>query len=117
VSVNSRAGTSDDGEIDRALRALADANRRAILDVLRRDPRAVGDIADTVGLSQQATSHHLRVLRTAGIVSETRAGTRHLFAIDSDGLSAVRSYVDDFWPTRLSALREAIESNTRASDG
>lgn len=117
MSVNDGVSTRDDGEIDRALRALADANRRAILDVLRRDAHAVGEVAETVGLSQQATSHHLRVLRTAGIVTETRAGVRHLFAIDSDGLSVVRSYLDDFWPTRLSALRVAIESNTGRSDG
>lgn len=89
---------------DPALRALADRHRRAILRVVRTEPRAVGEIATEVGLSQQATSHHLGVLRAAGLVSSTRAGTRHLFAVNTDGLTAVRSYLDEFWPNKLAAL-------------
>ncbi|MBK7723148.1 MAG: winged helix-turn-helix transcriptional regulator [Austwickia sp.] len=103
-------------DLDLALRALADANRRAILEVVRRGPRAVGDIADAVGLSQQTTSHHLGVLRTAGLASSTREGTRHLFAVNTDGLAAVRTYLDDFWPTRLAALKTAVESRGNSSD-
>jgi DNA-binding transcriptional ArsR family regulator len=92
-----------------AWRALADGNRRAILSVIRTGPHTVGALAERVGLSQQTASHHLRVLREAGLVSETRDGTRHLFAVDTDGMAAVRSYLDDFWPTRLEALKDAIE--------
>jgi DNA-binding transcriptional ArsR family regulator len=106
-----------DHVLDSALRALADGNRRTILGVVRRSPRAVGELADEVGLSQQATSHHLRVLRTAGLVTETRVGARHLFAVDADGFAAVRSYLEDFWPVRLSALRDAVETGTRRDDG
>lgn len=98
-------------DLDLALRALADANRRAILTAIRAEPRSVGFIAEQVGLSQQATSHHLGVLRDAGLATGTREGTRHLFAVRTDGLAAVRSYLDDFWPTKLSALKAAIESH------
>jgi len=103
--------------LDDALRALADGNRRAILSVIRSEPQAVGAIAERVGLSQQTASHHLRVLRTAGLVEETRAGTRHLFAVSTDGFSAVRSYLDDFWPAKLAALRDAVEAGSPNSDG
>ena len=106
-----------DGAIDQALRALADGNRRAILGVIRTTPRPVGEVAKDVGLSQQATSHHLRVLRTAGLVTETREGARHLFAVNSDGFSAVRSYLNDFWPAKLLALRDAVESRVSGIDG
>ncbi len=102
-------------ELDRALRALADPNRRAILAVVRGGPRPVGQIAEAVGLSQQTTSHHLGVLRAAGLARRTQQGTRHLFVVDTDGLAAVRSYLDDFWPSRLAALKAAIE--TRAETG
>jgi len=106
-----------DVALDRALRALADGNRRAILGIIRSSPRPVGELADDAGLSQQATSHHLRVLRTAGLVTETRVGARHLFVVDTDGFAAVRSYLDDFWPAKLAALRDAIESRKAADDG
>ena len=97
-------------DLDRALRALADSNRRSILAAVRSRPRSVGAIAEQVALSQQTTSHHLGVLRAAGLVSRTREGTRHLFAVDTDGLSAVRSYLDDFWPSKLAALKTAVEA-------
>lgn len=110
-------GAEPTPELDRAMRALADPNRRAILRVVRSGPRSVGQIAEEVGLSQQTTSHHLGVLRTAGLASSTREGTRHLFVVQTDGLAAVRSYLDDFWPTRLAALKAAVETREGASRG
>lgn len=104
-------------DLDRALRALADPNRRAILAVVRSGPRSVGEIAEQVGLSQQTTSHHVGVLRTAGLASGTRVGTRHLVAVDTDGLAAVRSYLDEFWPTKLAALKRAVETRSGDDDG
>ncbi|MFE7746355.1 ArsR/SmtB family transcription factor [Nocardia sp. NPDC057455] len=106
-----------DRDVDQALRALADVNRRAILAAVRTGPRAVGQIAEEVGLSQQTTSHHLGVLRAAGLASSTRDGTRHLFAVNTDGLAAVRAYLDDFWPAKLAALKAAIELRDGGNDG
>lgn len=104
-------------DLDQALRALADANRRAILAVVRSGPRPVGQIAEEVGLSQQATSHHLGVLRAAGLTHGTKVGTRHLFAVNTDGLAAVRAYLDEFWPTQLAALKSVVESRRGGDDG
>ena len=95
--------------LDIALRALADENRRTILSLVREQPLAVGDIAAQVDVTQQAVSHHLGVLKKAGLVDETRDGTRHLFAVRTDGFDAVRSYLDDFWPNKLAALKKAVE--------
>lgn len=108
------AGVED---LDLTLRALADGNRRAILRVISTSPRPVGAIADEVGLSQQTTSHHLGVLRRAGLAVSTRQGTRHLFAVNTDGLAAVRSYLDDFWPAKLADLKSAVESSGAVDRG
>src|SRR5262245_57469267 len=97
-------------DLDAALRALADGNRRRILALVRDQPRAVGEIAEQVAMSQQAVSFHLRVLRGAGLVSERRERTRHLFLVRPDGLRAVREYLDGFWPSHLDALKEAAEA-------
>ena len=99
--------------LDAALRALADGNRRTILGVVRDRPRAVGEIADEVGMSQQAVSHHLRVLRGAGLVTEQCEGTRHLFAVQTDGFAVVREFLDGFWPSHLAALKRAAERAAR----
>jgi DNA-binding transcriptional ArsR family regulator len=53
------------------------------------------------------------VLRGAGLVSERREGTRHLFQVRTDGLAAVRSYLDGFWPAHLAALKTAAEAAAR----
>lgn len=103
-------------ELDAALRALADGTRRNILAVVRERPRAVGEIAGEVSMSQQAVSHHLRVLRGAGLVSERREGTRHLFVVRSDGFDVVQGFLDDFWPRHLRALKLAAEAAARGRD-
>lgn len=104
-------------ELDLALRALADGNRRAILRAIRSGPRPVGFVAEEVGLSQQTTSHHLGVLRKAGLANSTRESTRHLFTVDTDGLAAVRSYLDDFWPDKLAALKAVVEAQEDGDHG
>ena len=97
-------------DLDLALRVLADRNRRAIMQVIRNGPHQVGAVADELGMSQQAASHHLGVLRRAGLATSTRDANRHLYVINTDALTAVRAYLDDFWPTRLSALKAAAEA-------
>ena len=102
-------------DVDLALRALADPNRRRILSLVRDQPRAVGDIALGVAMSQQAVSHHLQVLRGAGLVTERRERTRHLFVVRTDGLQAVRDFLDGFWPRHLAALKAAAEAEAQAT--
>ena len=58
-------------------------------------------------------SHHLKVLRHAGLVSEQHERTRHLFIVRTDGLAAVRDMLEGFWPTHLAALKSAAEAQTR----
>ena len=103
--------------LDRTFRALADPNRRAILSVVRDHRCAVGEIANVLGLSQQIVSHHLKVLGSAGLVTGTRSGTRHLFAVRSEGLAVGKEFFDDFWPERLNALKRAVESSKGSVDG
>jgi len=103
------AGAAAAEPLDATLRALSDGNRRAILEVVKDRPLAVGEIADEVALSQQTTSHHLRVLRGAGLVTESRDGTRHLFVVRTDGFEVVRQFLEGFWPDRLAALKAAAE--------
>jgi len=100
--------------VNAALTALSDVTRRRILALVRDQPRAVGEIALQLGTSQQIASHHLRVLRSAGLVNERRERTRHLFVVRTDGLAAVRDFLDEFWPTHLAALKTAAEAEARS---
>ena len=102
-------GAAEVVDVDVTFRALADGNRRAILRVIRTDPQPVGAVARAVGLSQQAASHHLRTLQKAGLATVTADRTRRLYSLNTEGLAAVRSYLDDFWPGRLAALKTVVE--------
>jgi DNA-binding transcriptional ArsR family regulator len=99
--------------VDGALHALSDGTRRRILARVRDHPLAVGEIALELGISQQIVSHHLRVLRGAGLVTERRERTRHLFLVRADGLAAVRDFLDGFWPVQLAGLKRAAEAEAR----
>lgn len=99
--------------VDGPLQALADGTRRRVLAQVRDRPRAVGEIAQQLGVSQQIVSHHLRVLRKAGLVTEERDRTRHLFLVRTDGLEAVRDFLDGFWPEQLAGLKRAAEADAR----
>ena len=92
-----------------ALKALGEPRRAEILRVLRAGPRAVGEIAAEVDVTQQAASQHLAVLGKAGLVEARKEGTRHLYAIKPDGFASVAAFVESFWAPRLEALKEEIE--------
>ena len=92
---------------DVVLSALADPTRRAVLDRLRDGPRSVGALAEGLPVSRPAVSQHLAVLKRAGLVSEARAGTRRVYAIEERGLAELRDYVDRLWGDVLEAYRRA----------
>ncbi len=93
---------------DAALKALAEPHRRTILQLVSGEARSVGEIASHLDITGQAVSRHLKVLREAGLVDERHEGTRHLFAVNPDGFSAVQAFLADFWDRHLSQLRSAL---------
>jgi len=63
-------------------KVLGDATRVRILDALSRGELCVGDIAAVLGLSESAVSHQLRLLRSARLVRQRRAGQMMFYALD-----------------------------------
>src|SRR5271154_1951531 len=55
-------------EIGLTLSALSDPNRRAVIDLLKRQPLRAGEIAAALSLTPPAMSRHLRVLRRSGLI-------------------------------------------------
>lgn len=93
--------------------ALGDATRRAVFELLRAGPRAVGELAADLPVSRPAVSQHLRVLKEAGLVTERRNGTRRLYSVDPGGVEALRDYFDAFWNEALARFKAAAENETR----
>jgi DNA-binding transcriptional ArsR family regulator len=95
------------------LEALGDATRRAVFELLREGPRAVGDLARELPVSRPAVSQHLRVLKEAGLVTERRNGTKRLYRIDPGGVEALRTYFEVFWTEALASFKAAADDERR----
>jgi DNA-binding transcriptional ArsR family regulator len=68
-------------------------------------PSAVGELARGLPVSRPAVSQHLRVLKQAGLVSETAEGTRRIYRLDPRGIGAMRDWLDGHWATALDAFK------------
>lgn len=91
--------------------ALADPNRRRMLEMLGVSDRAAGDIAAAFSLSSPAVSQHLRALRMAGLVRVQVQGQRRIYSLCPDGLAAVDQWLRNVrtgWARRLDALDAAL---------
>jgi DNA-binding transcriptional ArsR family regulator len=93
--------------------ALADPTRRKVLELVAERPRAVSQLADQLPVSRPAVSQHLKILHQAGLVQERRAGTRHIYSLDTAGLEILRAYLDSFWERSLASFKAAVEEAER----
>lgn len=92
--------------------AIAEPNRRQILDLLRGGERPAGDLVEATGLSQPGVSKHLKLLREAGLVSARPDGQRRFYRLEPDELEALDEWLRpfrSFWADRLHALAEHLE--------
>lgn len=92
--------------------ALAEPNRRRILDVLRSGERPAGDLVEALAISQPGVSKHLKLLREAGLVSVRADGQRRLYRLEPGGLADLDAWLMPyrrFWANRLTRLDEHLE--------
>jgi DNA-binding transcriptional ArsR family regulator len=91
---------------------FAEPTRRHILDLLREQPRAVGELVDAVGLSQPGTSKHLRVLRDAGLVDVRKDAQRRVYELRVEPLAELDAWLEPYrrlWAGRLDALERHLD--------
>ena len=102
-------------ELNATLSALADRNRRAVIDLLKEQPRRAGDIAAALSLTPAALSRHLRVLRRGGLIHEqgleedARVRIYRLRKEPFDQLRVWLGEVESFWVGELTAFRDHVE--------
>ncbi len=101
---------------DRAFKALAHRDRRQLLRLIGTIERSVGELADTSGLAQPIASQHLKVLRDAQLVEVRVDGNRRLYSVDFERLGAVRGHLDDFWNSKLAALKQTAERRAHEAE-
>jgi DNA-binding transcriptional ArsR family regulator len=80
-----------------AFMAIADPNRRHLLEELRRGPKTVGQLASGLPVSRPAVSQHLKVLLEAGLVNAHPDGARRVYAVSEHGFVKLNIWLDQFW--------------------
>ncbi len=80
-----------------AFMAIADPNRRYLLEELRRGPKTVNELAAGLPVSRPAVSQHLKVLLDAGLVHAKAEGTRRVYTVCSPGFLKLNIWLDQFW--------------------
>lgn len=80
-----------------AFTAIADPNRRLLLEALRRGPKTVNELAGGLPVSRPAVSQHLKVLLDAGLVSVRAEGTKRIYALEAGGFLGLNIWIDQFW--------------------
>ena len=78
--------------------AIAEPNRRVILEELRRGPKTVTQLAALLpGISRPAVSQHLKALLDAKLAEVRPQGTSRIYSLSAVGLTPVSLWVDQFW--------------------
>jgi DNA-binding transcriptional ArsR family regulator len=91
--------------------ALGDPTRRAIFARVAARPSAVGELARGLPVSRPAVSQHLRVLKAAGLVSETPVGTRRIYRLDPRGIAAMRAWLEAHWTAALDDFKNFADDH------
>lgn len=102
-----RAATTSD-----VFNAIAEPQRRAILNLLAQGERSVSELVELLDLKQPQVSKHLRVLKEVGLVRVRTEGQQHFYSIKADGLKPIHDWVKSFeqlWNERFDRLAEYLK--------
>jgi len=87
--------------VDILFKALNDPTRRAILELLKKKDMTAGDIADQFNISKPSISHHLDLLKQAGLVVAVKEGQFIFYSINTTVMDEMLK-----WVMQLSAKKK-----------
>ena len=79
--------------------------------MLARGPCSVQELADGLPISRPAVSQHLKILREGGLVVRTAEGTRRIYRLNPEGVTALRSWLDGVWSDALTAFQKFADAD------
>lgn len=91
----------------RIMSALSEPSRLQIVELLRKGPLTVGEIAERLTIRQPQASKHLKVLLEAGIVAVTSDANRRIYQLRKEAFLTLDQWLDsyrDLWEDRFDNL-------------
>src|ERR1051326_492588 len=110
------------GDLDAVWKALSDATRRAILDLLRRGPRATTDIVEAFPhLTRFGVMKHMDVLRDAGLIITREEGRQRVNSLNAVPIRQIYerwvSRYQEFWADSLLRLNDDLQTGSGPQRG
>ncbi len=102
--------------LDQTLAALAEPNRRRVVELLRERPRPSGELARAAGLSAPAMSRHLKTLRLSGLVEEDHDGFDarvRVYRLRPEPMAYLKDWLAEterMWSEQLLSFKAHIEA-------
>jgi DNA-binding transcriptional ArsR family regulator len=97
--------------LDEIFRALADANRRRMIDRLIRGPASVSELAEPLDMALPSVVKHLAVLESGGLVTSEKAGRVRTYRVAHDAISTLEKWVaarKARWNAQFDGLEELL---------
>jgi DNA-binding transcriptional ArsR family regulator len=91
--------------------AIADPNRRQILQLLSKDSLTINTLAENFEMSRPAVSKHIKILHTAGFITIEDIGRERYCILRQEGFNELQQwidYFDKFWLTKLKKLEDLL---------
>ncbi len=102
-----------------SLLALADPTRRRIVELLAVRERTAGELVGEFEMSAPAISHHLNILREAGLVKTRAEGQSRIQALNPAGFDDIEAWLEktrSVWSSRLDALERELRAEDQANE-
>lgn len=78
------------------LKALSDPTRRKILEMLKKGPLSAGEIGEHFDMTGATLSHHLSILKKAGLVDDNKKGTFVYYEINTSVMEDILAWITGF---------------------
>jgi rhodanese-related sulfurtransferase/DNA-binding transcriptional ArsR family regulator len=98
-------------------KALASGRRTEIVDLLAQGERSVDEVAEEIGQSVANTSHHLRAMARAGLLTTRRDGTRVFYRLASERVGELWSALRDVASEHVAGLERLADAYLGDRDG
>ena len=108
-------------QVDRFFEVLADPTRRQVVQLLGEGPQRAGQLAAATSTSSPAMSRHLRILLSAGVVTDERVAEdarARVFRLRQEPVVAVQAWLDQVqahWQEQLGAFKRHVEETGETS--
>ncbi|UOQ44925.1 metalloregulator ArsR/SmtB family transcription factor [Halobacillus salinarum] len=98
--------------MNKTFKSLSEPNRFQIVELLKKEPLSVGEVAERLQLSQPQTSKHLRALMNAGLVEVNAVANRRIYKLRGEPFKELDNWLHSYrhiWNEKFDRLDDYLQ--------